>query len=80
MGLVRPFLAAGVPAVVASLGPVEDRQSRDIMVLFHQGLRAGKPVSEALRQAQLSRLAAGGEAARPVHWAYFELIGAASPP
>jgi CHAT domain-containing protein len=80
MGLVRPFLAAGVPAVIASLMPVEDRQGRDMMTLFHRNLRSGRSAAEALRQAQLSRLAAGGEAAQPVHWASFELIGAALPP
>lgn len=79
MGLARPFLAAGVPAVLATLGPVNDAESRQTLVAFHRALRAGQPAPEALRSAQVARLGAGGRAARPGQWASFEIIGAAAP-
>ena len=77
VGLARPFLAAGVPSVLASLAPVEDKHSREILTRFHLRLRAGDSPAEALRAAQLSRLAEGGEAAWPIDWAMFEIIGGA---
>ncbi len=80
VGLARPFLAAGVPAVLASLAPVEDEHSREVLAKFHGRLRAGDSPAEALRGAQLSRLAQGGKAALPLHWAWFEIIGGASSP
>ncbi|HJX28870.1 MAG TPA: CHAT domain-containing protein [Thermoanaerobaculia bacterium] len=77
VGLARPFLAAGVPSVLASLAPVEDEQGKEVLTRFHVHLRAGASPAEALRAAQLSRLAEGGEAARPIYWAMFEIIGGA---
>jgi CHAT domain-containing protein len=80
LGLARPFLAAGTPAVLATLGPVDDELGSDLMASFHRRLRSGEPAAEALRSAQLSQLAAGGERAKPAHWGFFELIGGAQPP
>ncbi|HKI02904.1 MAG TPA: CHAT domain-containing protein [Thermoanaerobaculia bacterium] len=77
VGLARPFLAAGVPSVLASLAPVEDEHGREVLTRFHLQLRAGDSPAEALRAAQLSRLAVGGKAAQPVYWAMFEIIGGA---
>jgi CHAT domain-containing protein len=74
LSLARAFLAAGVPTVVASLGPVGDAQTAEILDLLHQELRTGSDAAAALRRAQLivarSR-SAGGRAA----WAAFEIFG-----
>jgi CHAT domain-containing protein len=53
LSLARPFLAAGVPAVVASLWDVNDRASHRLLVAFHRALRRSGDVAEALRRAQL---------------------------
>lgn len=78
VGLARPFLVAGVPNVLASLAPVEDEHGREVLTRFHLHLRTGDSPAEALRKAQLSQLAAGGETALPIHWAMFEIIGGSS--
>jgi len=77
--LARPFLAAGVPAVVAGFWRVEDSAARDLMEAFHQRLAEGAPAHQALRGAQLEMLARGGEWAKPRAWAAFGLIGGAHP-
>lgn len=79
MSLARPFLAAGVPAVLATLWRVEDSLAQNISVQFHRRLRAGEDPVEALRSAQLEMLASTGKAAHPAHWASFQLIGGSSP-
>src|SRR5262249_51366337 len=43
--MARPFLAAGVPTVVASLWDVNDLASRKLLVGFHAALRQGGSVS-----------------------------------
>ena len=57
--LARPFLIAGVPAVIGSLWKLEDRNARDLSVRFHNSYRAGHSAADALRQAQLELLNAG---------------------
>jgi len=53
IGLARPFLARGVPAVVATLWDVDDRASRLLFQTFYQALHAGESPTRALRAAQL---------------------------
>jgi CHAT domain-containing protein len=77
VGLARPFLAAGVSSVLASLAPVDDEHSRKVLTRFHLRLQAGDSPAEALRQAQLSLIAERGSEAHPRNWAFFELIGGA---
>ncbi len=74
--LARPFLAAGVPAVVASLWNVNDRATTRLLVAFHRRLRAGRDPLSALRSAQLELLR-GPEASlrSPASWAAFEVFG-----
>ena len=77
-GLVRGFLATGVPRVVASLWPVDDRATAVLMERFYRGmLEEGLPAAEALRRAQLAMWR--GEAGRgwrePYYWAGFQLQG-----
>jgi CHAT domain-containing protein len=76
-GLARAFFHAGARAVVASLWPVEDRATRDLMVRFYRRLSQGSPSTAALAAAQ-AELAGGraGDAWRhPYYWAGFLLLG-----
>ena len=76
-GLARAFFQAGASSVVASLWPVEDRATRELMLRFYRRLAAGQPRGEALSgaQAELSRGEAGERLAHPYYWAGFALIG-----
>ena len=53
MGLVRAFLAAGAPAVLATLWRVDERSTRLLMERFYREVAAGANFARALRQAQL---------------------------
>lgn len=78
LSLARPFLAAGVPTVVASLWDVDDRASHTLFVAFHRGLRRGLSVVDALRDAQLGALAENDPVLRdPSNWATFVVVGGA---
>jgi CHAT domain-containing protein len=75
--LGRPFLAAGVPTVVASLWQVGDRASFALLDEFYGRLRAGADPGSALRQAQASMIHHTDPALRsPRSWAAFSLVGA----
>ena len=77
--LARPFIAAGVPAVVASLTDVDDRASQRLFVAFHLALRHGQTPMEALRSAQLGALAEADPFLQaPANWASFTAIGGLS--
>lgn len=55
--VARSFLSAGVPSVVAALWPIDDAESRELFVAFHQHLRRdGRTTAEALRAAQLDAI------------------------
>lgn len=74
--IARPFLAAGVPTVLASLWRIEDRASAMLLQRFHAELRQGADPVAALRTAQLSLALSSDEALRrPGTWSGFELIG-----
>jgi CHAT domain-containing protein len=76
MTLARPFLAAGVPDVVASLWDLDDRAARAMFRTFHQQIRRGLSVPGALRQAQLDMMGSGdAEFSAPVGWAGIVAIG-----
>jgi len=72
VGLVRGFLLAGAPAVLASLWTVDDASTAELMQRFYAGLCAGARPAAALRAAQ-SALAVAGR--HPFHWAAFALHG-----
>ena len=77
IGLARPFNAAGVPLVVASLWPVDSQATTELMIAFHR-LRRQKHYSsaEALRGAQVQMLRQGNPDHRsPYYWASFSLTG-----
>lgn len=74
--LARPFLAAGVPAVVAALWDVDDQITADFFVRFYRNLKQGFDVAEALRATQIESLEQGSDpAADPRAWGAFEAIG-----
>jgi CHAT domain-containing protein len=56
LSLVRPFLAAGVPAIVAAQWALPDRAARLLFTAFHADLSHGSSVATSLRRAQLVRL------------------------
>lgn len=75
-GVTRPFLAAGVPMVVASLWDVDDAASRAFFLEFHRHFLAEGEAASAVRVAQLALL--GGDdpvLAHPSKWAGFVSFG-----
>lgn len=76
LSLARPFLAAGVPSVVASLWDIDDAVSRRFSVAFHRSLLAEGDPALALRQAQIALLRDADPAfAHPASWAGFVMLG-----
>ncbi len=72
IGLARGFLQAGASAVVASLWPIEDEATLELMDLFYRDVAAGLDAAEALRRAM-----AGLRSTRPHpwHWASLAVLG-----
>lgn len=73
--LVRPLIAAGVPAVVGSLWDVEDATTEDLLVSFHDDYRQRADAAAALRAAQLSQLRNSRGLRSLLVWAPFQVIG-----
>jgi tetratricopeptide (TPR) repeat protein len=59
LGLTATFLARGAGQVVASVVPVPDVATAPLMTAFHRGLVAGRPVAEALADAQAAAVRDG---------------------
>jgi CHAT domain-containing protein len=79
--LVRPLIAAGVPAVAGSLWDVEDTTAQHLLEQFHRHFSQGLDAAAALRKAQLEALRdrrAGLN--EPLVWAPYQVIGYASSP
>lgn len=75
VSLVRPFLAAGVPTVVASLWSVDSRATSALMIDFHRERRSNNSAAgEALRAAQI-RMAHTDSYKHPYYWAPFIAVG-----
>jgi CHAT domain-containing protein len=76
ISLARAFLAARVPTVVASLWPIVDGRTLDMMIALHAGLSRGEEPAVALRAAQLALLRSPESALRsPATWAAFQALG-----
>jgi CHAT domain-containing protein len=76
LSLGRPFLAAGVPDVVASLWDIDDSVSRRFFVAFHRALLERGDPSRALRDVQLSFLRGRDpSSSHPASWAAFIVMG-----
>jgi CHAT domain-containing protein len=74
--LAQPFLAAGVPAVVASLWSVGDQGTADFFQRFYRHLAKSSDAPGALQATQLDFLAQRPGAAVDARiWGAFEVIG-----
>jgi CHAT domain-containing protein len=74
--LARPFLEAGVPAVVVSLWPVEDRQSEIFWKLYYDSYFAGHDAGAALQSAQAAMMGSNDKSLRSIRaWAGYRLVG-----
>ena len=75
MGLVRAFMLAGAPAVVATLWRVDERSTRLLMERFYRDLSSGADPATALHRAQIYLRTRGPDFADPFYWAPFVLVG-----
>ena len=74
LGLAGVAIRSGTRSTLATLWPVSDKSTADLMVEFYRGLgKAGETKAEALRNAQLSLLK--GDYRHPYFWAPFVLVG-----
>jgi CHAT domain-containing protein/predicted hydrocarbon binding protein len=71
-GLMRGFLYAGAPSLVASLWAANDISTAEFMKEMYSQIRAGASKRAALRSAQLAVKDAYGH---PYYWAPFILMG-----
>ena len=71
-GLMRGFLYAGAPSLVASLWAVGDRSTTEMMSEMYSLINEGASKRTALRKAQLTVRAQYGH---PYYWAPFVLMG-----
>ena len=55
-GLRRAFVLAGARNLMISLWPVSDKITRDLMARFYRSYGQGKPVAEALRDAEVETI------------------------
>ena len=76
ISVARPFLAGGVPLVIASQWDVDDEATRALFIEFHRILsRTNDPVG-ALREAQLTLLRGNKTSlASPASWGAFVALG-----
>jgi len=74
LGLTSAFLSAGVPVVVSSRWPVDDRATATLMEHFYDRLAAGESVAAALRDAQLA-VRGNPRTSHPFFWAGFSVVG-----
>ncbi|MES3022412.1 MAG: CHAT domain-containing protein [Pseudomonadota bacterium] len=72
IGMTRGFLYAGSSNIVASLWPVDDVATAELMKQFYLNLKAGQSKKEALRGAQRSLWP---RFAHPLFWGAFYLTG-----
>ncbi len=74
IGLVRGFMYAGAPAVIASSWRVDDSATAELMTELYRGLFQGKSPPAALREAQVA-VSKIPRFRAPYYWAAFELQG-----
>jgi CHAT domain-containing protein/Tfp pilus assembly protein PilF len=77
ISISRPFIAIGVPLVVASLWPVDSAATEELMVSFHKHRKQDSfSTAEALSRAQRDMLTnTEGRYRQPYYWASFITIG-----
>jgi CHAT domain-containing protein len=77
LSLVRSFLYAGSPAVIAGVWPVDDRFSEDFFAFFYERLKADAEPVSALRATQLHFLQSRQPVMRsPWAWGALQIYGA----
>jgi CHAT domain-containing protein len=69
IGLARAFMYAGTPRVVASLWPVDDLATAELMKRFYHGMLVDKRTPAAALQAAQQELAATRRWRSPYFWA-----------
>jgi CHAT domain-containing protein len=76
VGLTRGFMYAGARGVLASLWPVDDLATSELMRVFYEGLLGPRQLSPpaALREAQ-AHVRSRRAWASPYYWAAFQLQG-----
>jgi CHAT domain-containing protein len=74
ISIARAFFAAGVPAVVASLWPVDD-DLQTLVTTFHRTLRDEHDPAEALRAGQLALFRERGRRTPVRVWGGFIMVG-----
>lgn len=72
--LSRAFFYAGASSVLMSLWAVDDEASAHLMTRIYAQLRSGRPLEEALRNAQLEMINSE-QAAHPYYWGGFVATG-----
>src|SRR5208282_6745405 len=72
--MVRIFLRAGVPHVVASRWNVDSAATRQFMSLFYRALLEGSSVAESIHQAQVGLRSISGMT-HPYYWSAFTNFG-----
>lgn len=76
VSLIRPFLAARVPTVVASLWSIDSKATAELMIRFHRERKANNSgAGEALQTAQIQMIRSA-EYQHPFYWAPFISVGA----
>jgi len=80
LGVTSPFLAAGVPMVVASLWDVDDSASSRFFLEFHRRFLAGADAATAVQETQVALLRGTDPVlAHPSKWAGFVSLGGMVP-
>lgn len=78
LDLSHPLLANGVPNVVTTLWPIQDRRSLDFSRAFYDALSTGVSPSRALRSVQVSMIGSTDrDLWNPSTWAAYQIVGAA---
>ena len=72
IGLARGFLQAGASTVIASLWPIQDEPTVELMDLFYEQFTAGHSAPVALGRAMRALLRGRPH---PWHWASFAVLG-----
>ncbi|MBN2070154.1 MAG: tetratricopeptide repeat protein [Candidatus Krumholzibacteriota bacterium] len=73
-GLPAAFISSGASAVVATLWPVDDAATADLMREFYKELAKGKTVAAALQRSQMT-VRGRKKTEPPFYWAGFVVIG-----
>ncbi len=75
MGISRAFLYAGIPSLVVTLWPVEDRSTAVLMDKFYKYIKKGYKKNKALQKAKIDLITSKDIMQDPFYWAPFILIG-----